>query len=108
MTLRRLLTLALATTPLFGACRPRDKDDGTSPGTGTEASAAEYRNATPRAEAVKVVVPGDSGGQKLTVETQSQAFTLAAGQTAEMYLLTRGVNTVFNGGAVLVLGLVKL
>jgi len=107
MTLRRLLTLTLASTTLLGACHPKDKDDGTGTGTGAQASADEYRNATPRADTVKVVVPGDNGGKALSVETQSQALTAAAGQTADFYVVTRVASGIFNGGAILVLGLVK-
>src|SRR6185295_5178188 len=103
--LRKLLTFALVSAPLFGACQP--KEDAATPGpTGGQASADEYRNATPRAEAVAMVVPGSNGdGKGLTVESHSQGLTAMAGQTAEFYQVTRIGSTVFNGAAVLVLGL---
>ena len=108
MTPRKLLTIGLASATLLGACHRKDKD-GTEedPGT-TEASAVYYRNSIPRGETVMVRVPGASAnGQALTVETQSQALTVAQGQTADLYKLTWAANTIFNGGAILVLGLVK-
>jgi hypothetical protein len=105
--LRKLLTFALVSAPLFGACQA--KEDAATPGTpGGQASADEYRYATPRAEAVTVVLPGSNGdGKGLTVESHSQALAVE-GQTAEFYQITRFASTVFNGGAVAVLGLVKL
>ena len=105
MTLRKLLTIGLASASLFGGCHPKDKDDYSNPG--TQVSAEYYRNAVPRGETVMVRVPGANSGQGLTVETHTQALTMGQGQTADLYKLTRLASGIFNGGALLVLGLVK-
>jgi hypothetical protein len=94
MTLRKLLTLGLASASLLGACRPKDDAE------------EEFRNSIPRGETVTVRVPGTNSGKAL-VETQAQPITLAQGQTADFYKLTWAASNIFNGGALLVLGLVK-
>jgi hypothetical protein len=91
MTFRNLLVASVSCVGLFGACqRVEDEVD-------------DYRNAIPRQETVEMQVPAQSG-QALTVEAQSHELR---GETAGMYLITRKVSAVVNGGGALVLGIVK-
>lgn len=79
----------LAAATLMTACAPEDDVDG-------------VRNVLPSAEAVRIKVPGETGGEK---PGKHEAALL--GETAEFYRFTRVVSRDINGGAAFVLILVK-
>lgn len=88
--------LPLPAVLVAGACQPVD-------------DASEYRNAIPTRETVTMKVPGAQGSGAALMATGDTSVTALAllGQTAEFYQMTRNVSRVVNGGAVLVLGLVR-
>jgi hypothetical protein len=90
--LYKLTLISIAVTALAGGCKPMEGAD-------------EFRNAVPREQTVEMSVPGNAGGQALTVEAHSQA--LDQGKIADTLQLTRLVSGVVNGGGALVLGIVK-
>jgi hypothetical protein len=89
---RYIVGLLLLAAPL-SACRPPlDEVD-------------EFRRGVPTQETVKVTVPGDSSGQKLTVESHQQALR---GTVADYAKLTWAVSTVINGGGLFIGLLVRV
>jgi hypothetical protein len=81
-------SLALAAT----ACHPFDK------------AGSEFATGVPRQDTVAMSVPGSSA-KALTIEESSRALE---GQTADWYLVTRGVSATVNGAALAVGALVHL
>lgn len=66
--------------------------------------ALEFRRGFPKSADVKIEVPAKSGQ---ALEGVSQRQDALEGDRSGLYLITRGVTVVVNGGAGLVLGLVK-
>jgi hypothetical protein len=103
---RKLAGLALSaalTAGLWG-CGASDSTAESGATTPTD----EFRNGVPRAETIRMAMPGDDGGQVLA-QGQLEESTRQAllGETAEWYKTTRKVTRGLNGAALAVGGLVK-
>lgn len=72
---------------------------------GLDPATEAFRDGFPRAETVKLTVPGSSSAQPLTSTPQRR--DALEGDTAQFYAFTRGVTVTVNGGLVATLSLVE-